>query len=105
MYPKISPSCSDIQVLHAEYMAALALTKVQSTVKAIEAAYDQLSAVESAQSWLSDQGIPCPHVSELLIIQGNLTFARRDLTRLINFSYFTLKDLVELLGEVKSEPL
>jgi hypothetical protein len=103
MYPKISPSCSDIQVLHAEYMAAL--TKVQSAVKAIEAAYDQLSAVESAQSWLSNQGIPCPPVPELLIIQGNLTFARRDLTRLIDFSYFSLKDLVELLGEVQSEPL
>jgi hypothetical protein len=40
MYPKISPSCSDIQVLQAEYIAAL--TKVQSAVKAIEAAYDQL---------------------------------------------------------------
>jgi hypothetical protein len=64
MYPKISPSCSDIQVLHDEYMAAL--TKVQSAVKAIEAAYNQLSTVESAQSWLSDQGIPCPPVSELL---------------------------------------
>jgi hypothetical protein len=82
-----------------------ALTKVQSAVKAIKAAYDQLSADESAQSWLSDQGISCPSVPELLIIQGNLTFARRDLTRLVNFSYFSLKDLVEILGEVQSEPL
>jgi hypothetical protein len=103
MYPKISPSCSDVQVLHDEYMAAL--TKVQSAVKAIEAAYEQLSTVESVQSWLSDQGIPCPPVLELLIIQGNLTFALRDLTRLVNFSYFSLKTLVALLGEVQSEPL
>jgi len=82
-----------------------ALTKVQSAVKAIEAAYEQLSTVESVQSWLSDQGIPCPPVLELLIIQGNLTFALRDLTRLVNFSYFSLKTLVALLGEVQSEPL
>jgi hypothetical protein len=38
-------------------------------------------------------------------IQGNLTIARRDLPRLVNFSYFTLKDLVEILGEVQSGPL
>jgi hypothetical protein len=53
MYPKISPLCSNIQVLHAEYMDAL--TKVQSAVRAIEAAYDQLSAIESGHSWFIDQ--------------------------------------------------
>jgi hypothetical protein len=103
MYSKISPSCSNIRVLHAKYMDAL--TKVQSAVRAIEAAYDQLSAIESGQSWLSNQGIPYPPVPELLIIEGNLVFARQDLRHLIDFGYHSLKNLMEFFGELQSEPL
>ncbi len=48
MYPKISPSCSDIRILHDELLDAV--SKVRSVVRAIEAAHDQLSAIESGQS-------------------------------------------------------
>jgi hypothetical protein len=98
MYSKIY-----IQTLHDELLDAV--SKVQSVVRAIEAAYDQLSAIESGQSWLSNQSIPCPPVPELLIIEGNLVFARLDLRHLIDFGYHILKNLMEIFGELQSEPL
>jgi len=82
-----------------------AVSKVWSVVRAIEAAYDKLSAIESGQSWLSNQGIPYPPVPELLIIEGNLVFARQDLRHLIDFGYHSLKNLMEFFGELQSEPL
>jgi hypothetical protein len=103
MYPKISPSCSDIRILHDELLDAV--SKVRSVVRAIEAAHDQLSAIESGQSWLSDQGIPCPPMPELNIIEGNIVFARRDLRHLIDFGYHILKNLMEIFGELQSVPL
>jgi hypothetical protein len=89
MYPKISQSCSDIQTLHDELLDAL--SKVQSVCEAIEAAHGQLSAIHSGQSWLIEQGIPCPPMPELNKIQGELVFARLDLTHLIDFGYHALK--------------
>jgi hypothetical protein len=81
------------------------LSKVQSICEAIEAAHGQLSAIHSGQSWLSEQGIPCPPMSELNKIQFELVFACRELTQLIDFGYHALKNLQEILGELQSEPL
>jgi hypothetical protein len=82
-----------------------AISKVWSVYESIEAAHGQLSVIESGQSWLSDQGIPCPAVPELNIIEGDLVFARRDLTLLIHFGYQILKNLEERFDELRSEPL
>ena len=53
MYSTISPSCADIQTLHDEFLAAI--SKVRSVYESIEAAYDQLLAIESGHFWLIDQ--------------------------------------------------
>jgi len=103
MYSTISPSCADIQTLHEEFLAAI--SKVQSVHESIEAAYDQLLAIESGHSWLIDQGIPTPPTPELNIIEDNLVFTRRDLTLLIHFGYQILNSLKERFDEMRSEPL
>jgi len=103
MYPTISPTCAEIHTLHEEFLAAI--SEVQSVYDSIQAAYDQLLAIESGHSWLIDHGIPTPPTPELNIIEGNLVFARRDLTLLIHFGYQMLDGLKERFDEMRSEPL
>jgi hypothetical protein len=74
MSPTISPTCAEIQTLHEEFMAAI--SEVQSVYDSIQAAYDQLLAIESGHSWLIDHGITTPPTPELNIIEGNLVSAR-----------------------------
>ena len=103
MFPTISPSCADIQTLHDEFLAAI--SKVRSVYESIQAAYDQLLAIESGHSWLIKHGIPTPPTSELNIIEGKLVFTRQDLTLLIHFGYQILNSLKERFDEMRSEPL
>jgi hypothetical protein len=53
-----------------------AISEVQSVYDSIQAAYDQLLAIESGHSWLIDHGITTPPTPELNIIEGNLVSAR-----------------------------
>jgi hypothetical protein len=63
-----------------------------SVCEAIEAAHNQLSDIHSGQSWLSEQGIPCPPMPELTRIQFELVlFARRELTQLIDVGHHAMK--------------
>ena len=103
MSPAISPTFYEIQTLHDEFMDAI--SKVQSVYDSIQAAYDRLSAIESGHSWLIDHGIPTPPTPELNIIEGNLVFSRRHLTRLVEFGYQMLNGLKERFDEMRSEPL
>jgi hypothetical protein len=79
--------------------------KVLSVCEAIEDAHSQLSAIHSGQSWLREQGVPCPPMSELCKIEHELVFTRRELTQLIDLGYHALKDLKERFGDLQSDPL
>jgi hypothetical protein len=103
MNPEISPSRSYLQTLHDELLNTF--SKVLSVCEAIEDAHSQLSAIHSGQSWLREQEVPCPPMSELYKIEHELVFTRRELTQLIDLGYHALRDLKKRFGDLQSDPL